>query len=135
MAKICVNCGKTIDPLEDVFYIDNDKCMCAKCTSIIKNDINRTNSIESHDTFANKSVLFDNIGGKIKALASIIAWIGIICSIIIGFILCFYMTSNSFILGIVVAAVGSLCSWVGSFLLYGFGQLIENTDIIVKKLK
>ena len=31
--------------------------------------------------------MFDNIGGKIKAVAKVICWIGIITSIIIGFIM------------------------------------------------
>ena len=34
-------------------------------------------------------------------------------------------------LGIIIG--GCLMSWIGSFLLYGFGQLIENTDILVKQ--
>ena len=29
-------------------------------------------------------------------------------------------------------AVGSFLSWIGSFLLYGFGQLIENSDKLVE---
>ena len=34
-------------------------------------------------------------------------------------------------LGFVVMVIGSLVSWVSSFTLYGFGQLIENTDQLV----
>lgn len=30
---------------------------------------------------------------------------------------------------------GSLVSWLGSFFSYGFGQLIENSDIIAKAIK
>ena len=29
-----------------------------------------------------------------------------------------------------ILAIGFLLSWLGSFLLYGFGQLIENSDIL-----
>ena len=76
--------------------------------------------------------MFDNIGKKIKTLASVITWIGIVCSIITGIILMF--TSEKYILlGFLTAIVGSVASWIGSFLLYGFGELVENSAIIAKK--
>jgi len=74
--------------------------------------------------------MFNNIGKKIKILASVIAIIGICCSIM--FFLIKFFTANNIKLGIYVAIFGSLFSWIGSFVLYGFGQLIENSDKIVK---
>jgi hypothetical protein len=38
------------------------------------------------------------------------------------------------ILGIVIIIVGSLVAWLGSFTLYGFGELIERATSIDKKL-
>lgn len=76
--------------------------------------------------------MFDNIGGKIKAWASVIAWVGIIASISSGIVLCI---TDEFLVGILVAVVGSLSSWLGSFMQYGFGQLIENSDYLVKVAK
>lgn len=74
--------------------------------------------------------MFDNIGGKIKTLAKVVCWIGIIACIITGIVL--MATDEDLILvGILTVVVGSLLSWVGSFALYGFGQLIENSDEIV----
>ena len=88
--------------------------------------------------------MFDNIGGKIKGLAKVICWIGIIISVIVGIIL----LANSTIdygkgifggkqtdplmvaAGLGVMIVGSLFSWLGSFVLYGFGQLVENSSSI-----
>ena len=74
--------------------------------------------------------MFDNIGGKIKALAKVVCWIGIIVSCIVGFV----MLINSNAVGLLIAGVGSLSSWIGSFVLYGFGQLIENSDRLAAHL-
>lgn len=84
--------------------------------------------------------MFNNIGRKIKVLASIIAWIGIIASIIVGVNFIVQSTDDIFAdipytlitLGIGIMIVGSLLSWLSSFLLYGFGELIENSAIIAK---
>lgn len=76
--------------------------------------------------------MFDNIGGKIKKLASFIAWLGIIISIIIG--IAFMATDEElFLVGLIIAIIGGVSSWVGSFLLYGFGELVENSSIIAQK--
>ena len=76
--------------------------------------------------------MFDNIGSKIKSLASVIAWIGIIVSVLSGIVLCI---TQGFVVGILVAGLGSLSAWIGSFMQYGFGQLIENSDYLVKVAK
>ena len=64
--------------------------------------------------------MFDNIGSKIKTLAQVICWIGIIASVIIGFVLMVQDEDTVFI-GILTMIIGSLGSWVGSFMTYGFG--------------
>lgn len=55
--------------------------------------------------------------------------VGILCSFIFGFVL---LKSKNY-MGIAVIILGSFISWVASFTLYGFGQLIENTDIIANR--
>lgn len=65
--------------------------------------------------------MFDNIGGRIKALAVVTCILGMIASVIWGFVL----FADS--IGLLVMAVGCVCSWVGTFTLYGFGELIEET--------
>ena len=72
--------------------------------------------------------MFDNIGGKIIALAKLVCWLDIIVFLVIGIIV--ISNRDSVFLGIMIIVVGALLSWVGSFLLYGFGQLIENSDAI-----
>ena len=72
--------------------------------------------------------MFSNIGGKIKGLAVAICVLGIIASVISGI----YLISlhESFILsGIITIVVGVLVSWLSVFTLYGFGELIENSQL------
>ena len=70
--------------------------------------------------------MFDNIGGKIKTLATVVCWIGIVVSVIYGLVLLDYSAAA----GILTMVLGSLLSWISSFTLYGFGQLIEKTTEI-----
>ncbi len=100
--------------------------------------------------------MFKNIGHKIKVFAKIICWIGIICSVLFGLMVMFgsagatefvsqygqqygqhVVISGGFAIfvGIVIIVVGVLASWIGSFMTYGFGQLIENTEEIKKSLE
>ena len=71
--------------------------------------------------------MFDNIGLKIKMLAKFSTIIGIVISCIVGFVA---MLSGAFLMGLLYALIGALIAWVGSFLLYGFGELVENNQII-----
>lgn len=77
--------------------------------------------------------MFENIGSKIKTVAEVVCFIGIIGSIITGIVL-MALDEYTFFLGLVVAIGGSLTSWIGSFMTYGFGQLVENSDILVRQV-
>lgn len=66
--------------------------------------------------------MFDNIGGKIKVLAVIIAIFGCVVSIVGGFVL---IGEKMGLIGVSVLLVGPLLSWVSNFVLYGLGELIE----------
>lgn len=76
--------------------------------------------------------MFDNVGSKIKALASFFCWGGIIASIIGGIIL-IGLDEDLIFAGIAVIVIGSLLSWISSFVLYGFGELVVNSAIIAGK--
>ena len=65
--------------------------------------------------------MFDWIGAKIKGYAKLVCWVGIIGSVILGFVVGNQMP----LVGFLVAVVGALLSWVGSFMLYGFGELVD----------
>jgi hypothetical protein len=84
--------------------------------------------------------MFDNIGSKIKGLAKVITWLGIILSVIAGIVQIsggssYYGNSNPFVIsGILTIVLGSLAAWISSFLLYGFGELVENSSRIADQL-
>ncbi len=65
-------------------------------------------------------------------MASVIAWVGIIGSVIGGLSMMAMGSDEGFFFGILMAAIGSIVSWIGSFFAYGFGQLIENSDKLVQ---
>ena len=75
--------------------------------------------------------MFENIASKIKTLAQVCCLIGIGFSVICGINL---MTGDAVLFGLLIIFLGSLISWVSSFCLYGFGQLIENSDTIVRNM-
>ena len=75
--------------------------------------------------------MFHNIGGKIKVVAQTICWMGIALSAITGI----RMALSSLIVGFLVVIAGSILSWLGSFAFYGLGQLIENSDILIRKIE
>ena len=110
--------------LDFIFYKStNSESIIAENTANSLNAQNNTN-------VSSDLGMFSNIGGKIKTLATVVTWFGLIASFLVGICMLFVETISGFIIMI----VGGLLSWIGSFTLYGFGQLIENTDIIVKKL-
>ena len=89
--------------------------------------------------------MFNNIGHKIQKLAKAFWWIGIVFWTITGLALMAggssvtyrlngeFVRANSgagVVAGILTIIVGVLVSWIGSFLLYGFGQLVEDTHAI-----
>lgn len=78
--------------------------------------------------------MFSNIGSKIMSLAKFLCWIGIILTFSIGVVLIiigFDIYSPVFVVvGIGASVVGPIISWLSSFVLCGFGRLVENSDII-----
>ena len=75
--------------------------------------------------------MFSNIGGKIKALAQFCTWAGIIASVLTGAMILQNPRGN-YVVGVAIIVFGSLISWISSFVLYGFGQLVQNSDAMVK---
>ena len=85
--------------------------------------------------------MFSNIGNKIKGLAITLTVLGIITSIIYGIIvastaseLSGFAKNAGVIGGLLIIVVGSVLSWIGSLVLYGFGQLVESAQNIEKKI-
>ena len=73
---------------------------------------------------------YDNIGGKIKSWAIWIFIVEAIAAIIGGITL---IGNDDILYGFLAIVFGPIAAWVSSWLLYGFGQLIENSDIIAEE--
>lgn len=80
--------------------------------------------------------MFNKVGQKIKSLAKIICGIGITVSIIAATVM-FSIASSVMYgggalvgIGFVLLILGPLFSWISSFFMYGFGELIDNSDSI-----
>ena len=75
--------------------------------------------------------MFDNIGDKLKSVAILECVLGILASLIGGIAM---MVGGAVLIGILTIVLGALLSWLSSLGLYGFGQLIENSDTLVAML-
>ena len=75
--------------------------------------------------------MYDNIGGKIKGLAKATFIVEAIATVITGIAL---MASDEDMIpvGLLVMVVGPIVAWVSSWLLYGFGELIDKTCDIAR---
>ncbi len=78
--------------------------------------------------------MFRNIGEKIKDISVFVTIAGIFISCIGGCVL-WSVDESLIVTGIIIAVVGSLISWLSTVLLYGYGQLISNSDRIVEILE
>lgn len=74
--------------------------------------------------------MFDNIGEKLRGLASVTAIIGIVFSVIAGL----GMMLESFLLGVIYMLIGALLSWVGSWTVYGIGEAVTNSERCLYKI-
>jgi hypothetical protein len=87
--------------------------------------------------------MFDNPGKLIKGWAKAICYVGIAISVIYGIIVLnrySYEGYNNFEnemvwMGLIIMVGGSIVSWVCALLIYGFGELVENSTEIHHKIK
>ena len=74
--------------------------------------------------------MYKNIGKKIKILATVIFIMGAIVSLVEGI----YLISHDMVLGGFIAILfGPVLSWASSFLVYGFGEIIDTLHKIEGK--
>lgn len=76
--------------------------------------------------------MYKNIGNKIKCLAKFLFAIETIGFLIGGFTLA-SLNEDLLAISLILIFCGPLIAWISSWILYGYGQLIENTDIIAHK--
>ena len=81
-----------------------------------------------------EEMLFENIGRKIKAVACVGMLILSVGSLIAGLSLIIQEDSYPAI-GLLIIIFGPPLSWVAALTTYGFGRLIENSDILIEQGK
>ncbi len=74
--------------------------------------------------------MFDGIGKKIMAMAKTLCWVGIIVSIIIGM----GMLSFNPLSGLLTGFLGVIFSWIGSWIMYSWGEVVDNISKIKTKI-
>ena len=89
--------------------------------------------------------MFNNIGLKIKGLAKFIFWVISIISIVGGVILIIGTITNSYassgtkissiVIGILIAVGGVILAWIQNFLLYGFGELVDTNQKMLRLME
>lgn len=77
--------------------------------------------------------MYNNIGGKIKGSAMVIAFIEGIVAFISGASIILLSEDIAYV-GVMVMIIGVLIAYISSWLLYGYGELIEKTSEICKAL-
>lgn len=69
--------------------------------------------------------MFDNIGSKVKGLATFVCVMGIVGALIYAIIIWLSGVQYSGILGFVVLLVGALVAWIGSWVTYAIGEAAD----------
>ena len=78
--------------------------------------------------------MFNNIGKKIKTLSKILCWVGVGVFAIFGIVL-MAMDEDYIPYAMLSIMVGPVLSWVCSFFMYGFGELIDKTMDIERHMR
>ena len=78
--------------------------------------------------------MYDNIGSKIKTLALIAAIVESVIAVIVGIALSF-SEEGMLLLGFLLIFIIPFIAFVFSWLIYGFGELIEKVSYIAQRLR
>ena len=77
------------------------------------------------------SILFDSIGNKIKTIAVLLLILGSVFCLIYSI----YLLINGLFLISLFSLLGIIGVYIASCFIYGFGEIIENTNRIEKNTK
>jgi len=78
--------------------------------------------------------MFENVGASLKVVAAVLCILGIIASVI-GAVALWVQDDRYVGSGIMVLVGGCAGSMIAGMVMYGFGQLIENSDMQVTLLR
>ena len=69
-------------------------------------------------------MLWQNFGGKLKRIAVILYYLGLIALVYLGFL------TGDLLAGVIVVVPGAFLLWLLTGILHAFGELIENVQTI-----
>ncbi len=92
--------------------------------------------------------MYNQIGKKIKGLAVFFCIIGVFFQVILGLLVIFmggsalktvgfesaFASVGCIIAGIFVIVIGSIVTWISTWLLYGYGELIDKVSNIEEEM-
>lgn len=75
--------------------------------------------------------MFTNLGGKLMMMAKILCWLGIVASVIAGIVMLANSRGNGALIftGILTMVIGVLASWIGSWAMYGLGEVVKEAEL------
>lgn len=74
--------------------------------------------------------MFEKVGKKIKAVVVLVFGLETLASLIFGFIIMSEGEKYSVLIGLSIVIGGPIVAWISSWLLYGYGEIIDKlTDI------
>ena len=76
--------------------------------------------------------MFDNVGSKVKVMATVFCIIGIIASVILGIVA---LVGGQGIVGLIIIALGAFSSWLSCLALYAIGHSAEAVDSMCFRLE
>ncbi len=79
--------------------------------------------------------MFENIGAKIKTLATVIFWVEFISFLILSLIKMSGGGGIGVVIGLLLLILSPIVAWFSSFLLYGFGELIDKTKDVERNTR
>ncbi len=132
----CPRCGKTYHRW---CSLSISNCLCCDCsaiefssgvTELVKNNATTmdTNEIIESTPYINTDTgIFSNIGEKMKNLATFVTIIGVVVGIIVVISMA-SMDEDLIYSGLLTGVAIALISWIGSFAIYGFGELISSSQ-------
>ncbi|MBQ8177844.1 MAG: hypothetical protein IJ033_01500 [Clostridia bacterium] len=82
--------------------------------------------------------MFDDIGNKIKKLAKVMYIIEVLCCVIIGIVIFILSATENngltILYGLLILILGPIFAWLATFVLYAFGDLVDNVAAIRNKV-
>ncbi len=87
--------------------------------------------------------MFTNVGRKIKLLAKVVFWLGVVATVLMMLEYAVFLPQRYFgtndatdiLRAIVILVIGFFGAWASALLIYGFGEIVENSTLMANNVK